>query len=373
MQHKTFRPQKMIKKTVALALIVLAFGASKAQQYPQFTHFSFNKILFNPAAAGESGYFCVNANNHQQYRGLNEPPSELNLKTNGANGAFVSNNLKNIAPFTSAAGIQAPVMIKGKNYGGAYFSFMDDKVAYEQNTYMKFGIAGAYPIYQGATIRLGVDFTSLTKTLRTDKFHPHDPNDPRIPVGGNSVSSSTLGAGVYFRDSSINNLYVGLSAVQLIPQDFVYGNVSIQTALHGFLVAGMQIDNFLGNQAFRLDPNVSVKFAKDISGIVRPTIDLQGLFVYNNTFAGGLNYRTAMSVQSDAISIMLGYYPQLKSTSNLEQNLRIGYAYDIPLQAINTNGTHEIQVNYCFRLSLPPPTTYRIPHPRDMQRPGNFD
>lgn len=372
MQIKTIRPFRMISKVLPVTVILVAsVQFAKAQQYPQFTHFSFNKILYNPAAAGDNGYFCVNANNHQQYRGLHEPPSDLDLKTK--TGDFVSNNLKNIAPFTSAAGIQAPVSIKGKNYGGAYFSFMDDKVAYEQNTYIKFGIAGAYPLYPGANIRVGVDFTSLSKSLRTNYFHAHDPGDPRIPTGGNTVTKTSMGAGIYFRDSNINNLYIGISAMQLSPKQYTYGNVNIQTALHTFIVAGMQIENFLGNSAFRLDPNVMVKFAKDISGIVRPTIDLQGLFVYNNTFAGGLNYRTAMSVQSDAISIMLGYYPQLKSTSNLEQNLRIGYAYDIPLQAINTNGTHEIQVNYCFRLSLPPPTVYRIPHPRDMQRPGNFD
>lgn len=62
-------------KFLAAGLACVCFGWTmtlQAQQDPYFTHFAFNKLFYNPAAAGESGKWCVNAVSHQQWRGYDD-------------------------------------------------------------------------------------------------------------------------------------------------------------------------------------------------------------------------------------------------------------------------------------------------------------
>jgi hypothetical protein len=75
---------------------------------------------------------------------------------------------------------------------------------------------------------------------------------------------------------------------------------------------------------------------------------------------------------------MLGYYPPIKGNDpgqNGKQLLRVGYSYDITLQSLNrsSRGTHELQVNYCFRITLPEKVEIIYRHPRYMQRPQDIE
>lgn len=374
-----FNQTKTKLKNLIIGFMFLAPLGLMAQQDPSYTHFAFNRILFNPAYAGASESFCINAVNHQQYRGLDEPPTKDNYLT--ASDLQLSNNMKNVAPFTTGFGFSAPINIKNKltqerkNYGGIYFGFIDDKIAYEKNTYIKFGAAGALPFGNGQSIRLGFEYTSLTKSLDASKFKPHQPLDPNIPSNGSGVTNGNLGFGVYYQNENFNKFYVGLSNMLLQKKDYTWtgatgASVNFTTARHFYLISGMQIDNFLGNPRFRLDPALLLKAAQDISGIVRPQIDLQGMFVLDEKFAGGLATRTTVTGQFDAVSLMLGYYPKLKSQT---MKLRVGYAYDIPLLSVGRLGTHEIQVNFCFDLTLPPPPQIKYRHPRWMDRDPDIE
>lgn len=377
-------PAKTImKRTLRNILSVAAFFplVVLAQQDPSYTHFTFNKVLLNPAYAGASGNFCLNAITHQQWRGYEDQTSTY--QTQG--GLPVSDNFaKNIAPKTSGFAFSAPINVTKdgvmKNYGGAYLGFVNDVVAYETNTYLRGGIAGAYTLTDGSSIRLGFDFVSLTKELDGTKLRAHQPNDPRIPNDKSGDTRSTFGAGLYYSNPNINNLYVGLSSSHIAEQSFAYGPsgaITIETARHYYAMAGMRFENFLANPALTLDPAVFLKTVNAKGGFVKPELDLQGMVTYNNTFAGGLNIRS-YGVGMDAVSLMLGYYPPIKGNSpgpNGTQLLRIGYSYDITVSQINqySRGTHEIQVNYCFKISIPekPEKVYR--HPRYMQRPVDIE
>jgi hypothetical protein len=74
------------------------------------------------------------------------------------------------------------------------------------------------------------------------------------------------------------------------------------------------------------------------------TVDfsLNGQFIYNKKFWGGLTYR-----HTDAIVPMVGIH--------LLNGLSVGYSYDIALSDIAsyTSGSHEIVVRYCFNVSGP--------------------
>jgi len=50
----------------------------------------------------------------------------------------------------------------------------------------------------------------------------------------------------------------------------------------------------------------------------------------------------------DAVSIMAGYY--------IFPELRLTYAYDLTTSALRnaSSGSHEIMLNYCFTIEIPP-------------------
>jgi hypothetical protein len=109
-------------------------------------------------------------------------------------------------------------------------------------------------------------------------------------------------------------------------------------------------------------------------GLVKPELDLQGIANWNDLFAGGLNLRS-YGTGVDALSVILGYYPPLLGNAAGQQKLRVGYSYDITVSNLvrNSFGTHEVQVNYCFMISLPerPEIIYR--HPRWMEHSPEID
>lgn len=383
----TVYSQRMIKNLTKLffAAALLLPEISKAQQDPYYTHFTYNKVFLNPAYAGASGSFCLNAISHQQWRSLED---ETHIyKTQSQGKSVLSDNLpNNIAPKTSGFGFSAPFNFKNKNteevknYGGAYIGFIRDEVAYELNTYLRGGVAGAYTLTDGSAVRLGVDFLSLTKQLDGDGLRAHDPNDPNIPTGKPGDTRTTIGAGVYYTNPNIYDMYLGLSTSHLKPQTFSYGNngaISVSTARHFYLMGGFKMENFMGNPALTLDPAFLLKTVNEKGGFVKPQIDLQGMVTWNQLYAGGLNFR-ANGLGVDALSFMFGYYPPIKGNDpgpNGKQLLRVGYSYDITLQSLRraSFGTHELQVNYCFRITLPEKIEIIYRHPRYMQRPQDIE
>jgi type IX secretion system PorP/SprF family membrane protein len=366
---------------IQTAMLIAGLGALPlvAQQDPMYTHFTFNKVLYNPAYAGASGQFCLNAITHQQWLGYDDESPYIKTQS----GLPVSDNIaRNIAPKTTGAGFTAPLRMKLKgntiDIGGVYAGFISDQIAYENNTYMKFGLAGAYNLSSGANVRLGVDFTSLTKELDGQGLRYHDPGDPLIPTGTSADTRVTMGLGAYYSDPNImGGAWGSLSMTHLMPQTFAYGPsgaIQITTARHLYLAGGVRMDNFMGNPSLTLDPAFKIRTVMGKGGLVKPELDLQGIANWNDLFAGGLNLRS-YGTGLDALSVILGYYPPLLGNAAGQQKLRVGYSYDITMSNLvrNSFGTHEVQVNYCFMISLPerPEIIYR--HPRWMEHSPEID
>jgi type IX secretion system PorP/SprF family membrane protein len=352
-----------IRSLVATAAVFTAAGFSvvSAQQDPYFTHFAFNKLFYNPAAAGESGKWCVNAISHQQWRGYDDRTFEYTTPAFPTPGIIQTQ----VGPRTSGFGFSAPIS-KTKNdvttnYGGIGVSYYTDKVAYELNTNFRVHLAGAINMTDGSQIRIGADVGMLQKELDGGKLRPLMPNDPFIPNGKFGDQNMTLGVGLMYRNPNMNDLYVGLSATNMVPQNYLYGTtagIQVTTVRHTYAVAGMTIPNFMNN------PNLEFMPAALLKINTKAQLDLSALVKMNNLFAGGLAYRT----ESDALSVLIGYYAK--------PELRIGYSYDITMTRIQTvsNGTHELQVNYCFTIRLPePPPPIIILTPRHMMRDNNIE
>ncbi len=365
-----------------LALGMIGVGSTNAQQDPSFTHFTYNKLMYNPAYAGASGNFCLNAISHQQWLGYEDQTSLL--KTQG--GLPVSDNLaQNIGAKTNGAAFTAPISIKiGENkvnIGGVFMNFMKDRVAYEDNTFLRGGLSGAYTMADGSNIRLGFEITSLTKMLDGKGLRAHDPSDPNIPTSNSGETKLTFGSGIYYSNPNVlDGIWGGVSMTHMAPQTFAYGTsgtIKITTARHLYIVGGAKMEQFLSNPSWTFEPAFMLKSAMgENGGFVKPELDLQGMMTFDNLYAAGLNLRS-YGFGMDAASIMLGYYPPIPGANapGSRQTLRVGYSYDLTLSNVRRTswGTHELQVNYCFNFELPtrPPKVYR--HPRWMMRNPNMD
>jgi len=82
----------------------------QAQQDPMFTHFTYNKLFYNPAYAGASGQYCLNAITHQQWLGFDDQTSYLRTQNGDPINMDLDKMRTNIAPQTMGLGFSAPAM-----------------------------------------------------------------------------------------------------------------------------------------------------------------------------------------------------------------------------------------------------------------------
>ncbi len=349
-----------MKKILLITVYVLFTFVSTqqvfAQQDPYATHYAFNRMLYNPAAAGAGGKFCLSALSHHQYVGYEDRTPEFWPKGNQPQPA-----VKSVGPKTQMFSFSAPIT----RYGGLGIGFINDKLGYETSTHVKIDAAGRLPLANGATIAVGAEVNFLQKGIDGGQLRPLVPNDPSIPQQNETDNHPIFGAGLYYSDPmsnslSFNNLWISASALNLNSPQYVFGNPGITFStpeMHMHFMGGITMLNFIGNPDLKFHPSIKVSTAPAVV-----QADLTALVEYQNKLWGGLGYRTT----TDAISVMLGY----SGFQNKLRGLRIGYSYDLTLSRILnvSSGTHEIQLNYCFEIKIPPPTIRPLITPPFMHR-----
>ncbi len=372
--------------------ILFSFGlffAADAQQDPHYTHWRFNKLSYNPAFAGYGNKHCVSAVARRMWLSFNDESALYNTESIKPTNELT----RGIGPETNTityGGIlygfdkRGDDGIKDHSINGM-FMYSGDNIAYEKNTYLKIGLAGNYEFSSGSSIRVGANYTSLSKALNGTKLRAHDPNDPLIPSANVSQSVGTVDVGLYYTNPNLNDLWVGLSSTHLNTAQFTFASFNVTTARHAYLMAGMKFNDFLGNPLLTFDPAVLVKTGIRNSPVT-PQVDLNAMVTYNNMFSGGLNLRGQLTGM-DATCIMLGYYPPLtnmgiNNSSGAGTTLRVGYSYDITMNRVRkvSDGSHEIQINVCFPITIPVApirkkhnTIYLNPNPElKAQNPKNL-
>lgn len=334
-----------------------------AQQDPYTTHYAFNRMMFNPAAAGAGDKFCFSVLSHYQYLGYEDRTPEFHLKDNanpsGGNGEAV----KNVGPKTQYFSFSAPVT----SYGGLGVAFMNDKLGYEFSTHVKIDGAFRMPLANDAKLAAGFEVNFLQKGLDGSMLKPLAPNDPSIPSGNVSVRKPIFGAGLYYSNPlsnhpTLKNLWAGFSVLNINNPTFVFSEqgqptINISTPKkHFYAMAGVDMENFLGNPNLVFHPSVMIKQNTVIQ------FDVTALAEYQGKLWGGLAYRT----WADALSVMLGY----SGFNGALRGLRVGYSYDLTMTKIITvsSGTHELQLNYCFIVKIVPPEKINLVTPPFMHR-----
>jgi len=297
----------MVKKGILVAVVVLISTIKGwAQQDPQFTHYMFNTLYYNPGYAGVDGLTKFTAIHRSQWLGYQ--PSF------GGGGA----------PTTQILSMTAPIYKLNSGFG-AYI--VNDKLGPQNNLEAQASYAYHLGI-KDSKISFGIRAGIYSQTVNFNQYRATDPNDPLLKSSGKeSQIRPDLAAGVFFRKEKY---YMGASFSHLIKSTFDFG-LSQRNALksHVYLTGGYFYD---------LNFDIRLQFMSLIkSDFTKTSVDIGGIAYFKDTMWGGLSFR-----QSEAAILMLGY-SLLK-----DKSLKLGYALDYVVkdQKAKQPTSHEFMLSY---------------------------
>ena len=285
---------KKFKLLIGIFVLISSISTVFAQQDPQYTQYMYNMNILNPAYAGSKGVTSIGLLGRTQWVGVDGAPQTATLSING------------------------PV---GKNVGLG-FSVIHDEIGpvKEDNAYVDFSYTlnlseedkFAFGIKAGAT------FLNVREVITVDV-------DPlNVPV---SLIAPNFGVGLmYYND----RFYAGLSVPNFIESRYLDKKNGISSTAsektHYFLTSGYVFD---------LDENLKLKPSTMLKATPGAplSIDLSLNLLIQEKVELGLSHRL-----DDSISGMIGF--------NVNQDLRIGYAYDYTTSnfGVFNSGSHEIMI-----------------------------
>lgn len=289
--------------------LIIAVGI-KAQQLEQWTQFYMNEYMVNPTAAGADQFFHANALYRDQWVGIQDAPRTYYLSLHG------------------------PIVKETMGVGGAVFS---DVVGQTRRS----GFQGTYAYHFKLTEEYRLSFSLSTGMVQFsvdgNKLDLEQQNDIALSSGYMSLWSLDFGSGVRFAG---DNFHVGFYVPQIAGLKAQFFNDYSETqnvlARHYYLTASYRHDfddnwgiegNFLGRYVTPMD-----------------MFDLQVRGIYQDMVWLGMSYRSPIISDQlpSAVGIMAGY--------SFQNNLSIGYAYDLDVGKIGaaTSGSHEIVLGIRF-------------------------
>lgn len=298
----------------AFFLLYSVHFQSFAQQDPMYTHFMFNKLVYNPGFAGSNKEFiCANFLLHNQWTGFG--------------GTGIDPKYAGKPPSTQTFSIHGPLR---RILSGAGLYVINDQLGFEKTISINAALS-VKKEYKFGTVQLGLNGGVINKSINGEWKPPDSGPDPYIPINANAMVPD-LGIGLY---SFTDRYYVGVSAQHILPGEFKMSSASVKLIMHYYVIAGYNwIVPF--NPNFEVQPTILLK--KDIAKL---QFDINTNVLYKNKFWGGLQYR-----QGGDISLLLGL--------KLTPQLKFGYSYDVVTSKLSKfqSGTHEVMINYCFKIVI---------------------
>lgn len=322
-----------MKIVLLLAFLTLGLNVS-AQQLPQYSQYTFNELLINPAVTGIESYWDVKAGYRNQWSGLQGAPKTTYLtlsipfnrdytlndytqmSTNGDNplDRGTANN------YTASA-----------SHSGIGMSIVSDKIGETSQTHLDAIYAYHIRMAHNFNLSVGASFGLNNISLNTSQLVFANPLEPAVSEGNNSQWKPEAGVGIWAYGS---DFFVGASVQQLIPTNISFNNNATnysRTYSQYFLTAGLRA--YLSSDVTLL-PSVVVRPANQ-----QPlNYDVNMKIAFRDNFWIGGAYR-----QRDAVAASFGF--------NLGGFLTLGYSYDYTTSQLNSvsNGTHEIMLGLLLK------------------------
>lgn len=313
---------KNFTKTLLLGVfLVLTNGFEAfAQQLPQFSQYMFNGLHVNPGYAGYKNEGYVQSTYRNQWVDFPGAPQTVSVS----------------ADFSANEGRM-----------GFGVSFLNDKVGPTESKIALLTLARRVQINKRSFVGLGISAGLSDYMLDPSLLEMNDMNDPLIPDGVVRKSVPNLNAGLFYHNPTY---YVGLSAFNMIGKGALR-KTDVALAYHDFhyyMTAGA---------FYSLSDEVDFKpsfLIKHTTG--SPTsVDLNAMFLLNERIWVGGAFRTNTRVFKDQLqerallnerTALVGLFEVLVS-----KNLRLGYAYDHNMNALNTlrASSHEFSLGYYLK------------------------
>ena len=276
--------------------------ASFAQHDTYYSHFPFNKLVYNPAYAGAKGILDAGMIYRHQWLTIDGAPRTLN--------GFVH------------------MPVAGRS--GLGLSVTADKAGMISTQSVEGSYSYALPLdASGRVLQLGLSARLELGRIDWEKATPISINDSSIPDVGFSQSGANVGFGVYYKGQ---RFFAGASLPRLLkPTAFLASprrTVRYQQWLTGYLMAGGVFDL---SEKIKLHPMALISY----HGTAPLDLEINASLVFNDRFWLGAGYRL-----EDALLGLLQY--------QINNQLRLGFAYDLTLSELRktTSGSFEIMAGY---------------------------
>jgi len=320
-----------MKKVLPVLIIILASLTGRAQQKAQYTQYTLNNILLNPAVTGIENYIDLKAAYRSQWTGLDGAPitSVLTLSAPIGN-AFVTGDAASISPGSDNP--YSPAYVQNYQsaapHHGLGFTLVSDRLGYTKTTNINATYAYHLGLSSDVNLSLGVSAGFNNIGLNTSAITLQQSDDNVINNLQSNSWSPDLGIGVWAYSA---DYYIGLSALQLLPRHYALTTTNAQAqqdklSPNFFATAGLKLS---------LSDDVAVvpsALFKMISSLP-PAFDVNTKMVFDGRFWIGGSYR-----YRDAVGGMFGL--------NINSLVNISYSYDRATSALRSvsPSTHEIVI-----------------------------
>jgi len=290
------------------------FYKGYSQQVPLYSQYMLNGFLLNPAVAGSEGYTAVNLTAREQWIGFKNGPGTyaLSLQTRILKKSYISRG--------ASVRKRQRMGSRSGNVGlGGYF-FNDRNGAVE-----RIGFKGSYAYhlyFRQSQLSFGLSFVAYQFRLDEELIKLENPGDDLWLGAHKAVFIPDADFGIYY---TARDYWCGFSVDQLFESVIKIGDSGYDRYVmerNYYLMGGY---DFEVRRGILVSPSTLIKFAEN----GKLQADISGKVFYQQTYWGGLTYRTG-----HAIIVMAGV--------SIDK-LIFGYAIDIGLNSIMKHcfGTHE--------------------------------
>lgn len=296
-------------KKLILSILFSGFTVALfAQQIPLSSQYMMNRLVINPAYAGELGFYSASLSYRKQWVGIDGAPSTQNISIHGP--ALKGKLGFGLMVFRDVIGVS-----KENNISGSF--------AYKINMKRK------------ETLSFGISASAIFANNQWSQISTTDANDIAFSADSPQYIFPDFSAGIYY---TTKNYFVGFS-VPMFLQHQLEGSSSKYS-----------IKNDFSEYNYLAEVGVNIKINKIV---IKPSIlsrylpsssfqmDLNCIVDIDNTFGIGVSYRT-----QDAVVGLIQFHAT--------EQIIIGYSYDHSISKLQqyNNGSHELFLRYDFRYKV---------------------
>lgn len=289
-----------MKKLQTVLLFLLCATGAKSQQDPQYTQYTYNMSIINPAyTTNERGLLNFGTLYRSQWLNAEGAPKTLTFFAH----ATLSNK------------VETGISLISDDIG--------DGVLKENNIYADF----AYVLQIDAKSNIALGLKGGVTTFETNfngLLLPEFQDDDAFNENLNSIFPN-IGVGAFYNRS---NFYLGVSTPNLLTSKHIDNQNGIlrigSEEIHAFFISGYV---YTINPSLKIKPSIMTKMVKGAP----ISLDTSFNMLFNNRFEGGISYRW-----EDAVSAMFNFA--------VLPAFRLGYAYDYTLSNLGSfsSGSHEV-------------------------------